>query len=149
VLNSLALKQVGISKETPDPQDGLIERDIETGEPTGLLYRMGDFLSKRIPPLEDRQLEYGVKMANRAQPRRQAKGKIESYPGQITYQPDKIPIDLGGNQSGINIIAYRKLLDYLDISDSNIRFCDYVQQLVLPCEDLLQRFEVDIRWIRP
>jgi SpoVK/Ycf46/Vps4 family AAA+-type ATPase len=35
VLNSLALKQVGISKETPDPQDGLIERDIETGRHQG------------------------------------------------------------------------------------------------------------------
>ena len=64
-------------------------------------------------------------------------------------EPDKIPIDLGGNQSGINIIAYKKLLEYLDITDSNIQFCDYVQQLALPCEELLQRFEVDIRWLRP
>jgi predicted amidohydrolase YtcJ len=46
VLNSLALKLVGISKETADPPDGLIERDIETGEPTGLLYQMSDFLSE-------------------------------------------------------------------------------------------------------
>jgi len=64
-------------------------------------------------------------------------------------EPDKVPIDLGGNQSGINIIAYKKLLEYLDISDNNIQFCDYVQQLALPCEELLQRFEIDIRWIRP
>ena len=64
-------------------------------------------------------------------------------------EPDKVPIDLGGNQSGINIIAYRNLLEYLDISDNNIQFCDYVQQLALPCEELLQRFEVDLRWIRP
>ena len=57
MLNSLALKLVGISKKTPDPPDGLIERDLKTGEPTGLLYGMGDFLSKRIPPLDSQQLD--------------------------------------------------------------------------------------------
>ena len=64
VLNSLALQMVGISNETPDPPDGLIDRDIETGEPTGLLYRMSDFLSKKIPPLENDQLDQGMKIAN-------------------------------------------------------------------------------------
>jgi predicted amidohydrolase YtcJ len=55
---------VGISNETPDPPDGLIDRDTKTGEPTGLLFRMGDFLSKKIPPLESDQLDQGIKMAN-------------------------------------------------------------------------------------
>jgi len=64
VLNSLALKMVGISNETPDPLDGLIDRDIKTGEPTGVLYRMGDFLSRKIPPLENHQLDQGIKKAN-------------------------------------------------------------------------------------
>lgn len=65
VLNSLALKLTGISKETPDPEGGLIDRDIMTGEPTGLLYGMSDFLSKLIPPLDNHQLEHGIKLANR------------------------------------------------------------------------------------
>ena len=65
VLNSFALRLVGISEETPDPAGGLIDRNIETGEPTGLLYRMGDFLSKRIPPLDDQPLNQGMKLANR------------------------------------------------------------------------------------
>ena len=64
VLNSLALKMVGISNETPDPPDGLIDRDVKTGEPTGLLFRMGDFLSRKIPPLENDQLDEGMKIAN-------------------------------------------------------------------------------------
>jgi hypothetical protein len=64
VLNSLALEMVGISNETPDPADGLIDRDIKTGQPTGVLYRMGDFLSSKIPPLENHQLDQGMKIAN-------------------------------------------------------------------------------------
>ncbi len=64
VLNSLALTLVNISKETADPTDGLIDRDIETGEPTGLLYGMGDYLAKLIPPIDHDQMELGVKLAN-------------------------------------------------------------------------------------
>jgi predicted amidohydrolase YtcJ len=65
VLNSLALKIVGISKETPDPPEGLIDRDMETGEPTGILYGMGDILAKAIPPLDMDQIKEGVKLATR------------------------------------------------------------------------------------
>jgi predicted amidohydrolase YtcJ len=64
VLNSLALQMVAISNETPDPPDGLIDRDIKTGEPTGILFRMGDFLSKKIPPLENDQLDEGIRIVN-------------------------------------------------------------------------------------
>jgi predicted amidohydrolase YtcJ len=64
VLNSLALKLTGISQYTPDPPGGLIERDLESGEPTGVLYGMGDFLSKRIPPLDRQQIDEGITLAN-------------------------------------------------------------------------------------
>jgi predicted amidohydrolase YtcJ len=64
VLNSLALKRVGISKETGDPEGSIIERDLITGEPTGLLWEMGDFLSDRIPALAPAELAKGVQMAN-------------------------------------------------------------------------------------
>ena len=37
VANSYALKAAGVTKETPNPQDGRIDRDLETGEPTGIL----------------------------------------------------------------------------------------------------------------
>lgn len=65
VLNSLALKLAGISKETADPPEGLIDRDIETGEPTGLLFGMSDELTKVVPPLEYNQMEQGIKLADR------------------------------------------------------------------------------------
>jgi predicted amidohydrolase YtcJ len=64
VLNSLALNRVGISKQTPDPPGGLIDRDSQNGEPTGLLFEMREHLSKHIPPLEKNELERGIKKAN-------------------------------------------------------------------------------------
>jgi uroporphyrinogen decarboxylase len=63
--------------------------------------------------------------------------------------PDKVPIDFGGNQSSIHIKAYKRLIEYLDISDKDIQYSDFVQQIAIPCEDLLQRFEVDTRYVRP
>ena len=37
-VNSKALEIAGITKDTPDPADGRIERDPDTGEPTGTLH---------------------------------------------------------------------------------------------------------------
>lgn len=64
VLNSLALRIVGISMETADPPGGLIDRDIKSGEPTGLLYEMGQFLSEHLPPMDRQDLLRGVALAN-------------------------------------------------------------------------------------
>lgn len=37
-LNSCALELAGITKKTPDPEGGSIEKDPDSGEPTGMLY---------------------------------------------------------------------------------------------------------------
>ncbi len=60
--------------------------------------------------------------------------------------PDRVPIDLGGNQTGIHKLAYQALLDHLGIRDEMV-IMDAVQQLAQPCEALLQRFHVDTRYI--
>ena len=60
--------------------------------------------------------------------------------------PDRVPIDLGGFQTGIHKRAYAELLDYLGIQDE-IKTLDPVQQLAVPCEALLERFRVDTRYI--
>jgi predicted amidohydrolase YtcJ len=66
VLNSLALSLAGISVETPDPPGGLIDRDLTTGEPNGILFEMlGYIREKVIPPLSDEELSEGVALANR------------------------------------------------------------------------------------
>jgi uroporphyrinogen decarboxylase len=64
-------------------------------------------------------------------------------------EPDKVPLDLGGNQSSIHVKAYQKLLEYLNIEDDHIRFADFVQQIADPCEEILKRFKIDIRYVRP
>ena len=66
VLNSLALKLVGINRFTPDPPGGLIERDLKTGEPTGLLFEMGELLAGRIPKGSSARIDCGVIQASRA-----------------------------------------------------------------------------------
>jgi uroporphyrinogen decarboxylase len=60
--------------------------------------------------------------------------------------PDRIPIDLGGNQTGIHKFAYRDLIAHLGIQDE-LNVMDAVQQLVKPCEAVLERFHVDTRYI--
>ena len=65
VLNTVALTAVGISIETPDPADGVIDRDLDTGEPSGLLMEMDDYLDGRIPPLRENELRRGVQQVGR------------------------------------------------------------------------------------
>jgi predicted amidohydrolase YtcJ len=48
--NTLALKLAGISKETKDPPGGLIVRDPQTGEPTGVLKDAAQELVERAIP---------------------------------------------------------------------------------------------------
>jgi len=61
-------------------------------------------------------------------------------------QPDRVPIDLGGFQTGIHVKAYNNLLDYWGLQEK-IQIMDPVQQLAKPSETVLQRFHVDIRYI--
>ena len=48
VLNSCALELLDISRDNPDPADGIIDREEATREPTGLLFEMGGYLSRAI-----------------------------------------------------------------------------------------------------
>lgn len=64
VLNTLALELVGITDESGDPPGGMIDRALDTGEPTGILYGMGDYLSARIPPAGEEEIDRGMEGAN-------------------------------------------------------------------------------------
>jgi predicted amidohydrolase YtcJ len=67
VLNSLGLALAGISAETPDPPGGLIDRELGTGEPSGLLFGMNSYLNEKvIPPLGEKELKQGIKLVNQS-----------------------------------------------------------------------------------
>jgi uroporphyrinogen decarboxylase len=60
--------------------------------------------------------------------------------------PDRVPIDLGGFQSGIHKKAYMDLLAYLG-KQEEIIMLDPVQQLVRPSEEILAMLKVDFRYV--
>jgi uroporphyrinogen decarboxylase len=61
--------------------------------------------------------------------------------------PDRVPIDLGGNQTGIHKNAYRNLVAHLGLKE-DVQILDAVQQLAVPSEAVLERLRVDTRYIR-
>jgi uroporphyrinogen decarboxylase len=61
-------------------------------------------------------------------------------------EPDRVPIDLGGNQTGIHKGAYADLLQHLGI-EHDFEIMDPIQQLARPCEEVLERFHVDTRYV--
>jgi predicted amidohydrolase YtcJ len=59
--NSLALARAGITRDTPDPPGGTIERDPSTGEPTGVLKERAQYLVKpRDPHVSEEALEKNI-----------------------------------------------------------------------------------------
>ncbi|MFC2013513.1 amidohydrolase [Chloroflexota bacterium] len=65
VLNSMALSLAGITRETPDPEGGIIDRDLDTGEPNGLLFEMVGYIREKVlPPLAEGELAKGIASVN-------------------------------------------------------------------------------------
>jgi len=66
VLNSRALALVGITNETQEPDGGMIDRDIQSGQPSGMLFEMNDFIDRKVPPISPAEMERGVRLADNA-----------------------------------------------------------------------------------
>jgi uroporphyrinogen decarboxylase len=65
-------------------------------------------------------------------------------------EPNRVPLDLASTQvTGISLAAYNKLCDHIEFADEQPRICDAIQQIVIPHNDLLQRFGVDTRGLWP
>jgi uroporphyrinogen decarboxylase len=66
------------------------------------------------------------------------------------HEPDRIPFDLGSTQvTGIHVIAYRNLRQALNLSPVEVQLCDYIQQLALLDDDVIERLGVDVRGLFP
>jgi len=61
-------------------------------------------------------------------------------------EPDRVPIDLGGFQTGIHKKAYEDLLKHLKLQEV-VQILDPVQQIVVPSEAVLKRFHADVRYV--
>jgi predicted amidohydrolase YtcJ len=62
-VNSKALELAGVTRDTPDPEDGRIERDPD-GTPTGTLHEgAGDLVERLLPPTTDATLSEGLRLA--------------------------------------------------------------------------------------
>lgn len=60
-------------------------------------------------------------------------------------EPDKVPVDCGAMRStSIMGVAYNKLKKYLGIKDGETKIYDMVQQLAIPEEWYLDRYEIDV-----
>ncbi len=64
VLNSPAMAIVGISNETPEPPGAIIDRELSTGEPNGVLFGMGPYLSRIVPSMNIDDQNHWVKQAD-------------------------------------------------------------------------------------
>jgi uroporphyrinogen decarboxylase len=64
--------------------------------------------------------------------------------------PDRVPFDLGSTQiTGIHVMAYRNLRQALGLPSVEVQLCDYIQQLALPDDDVIERLGVDVRGLFP
>jgi len=64
-VNSRALELARITRETPDPPDGRIERDAH-GDPSGTLHEGAmDLVDKLMPPVAQEEWEEGLRVAQR------------------------------------------------------------------------------------
>lgn len=64
VLNSLALERVGIGMSFSEPPGSTVARELDSGEPSGLLFEMEDYLDGKIPSASREETEAALKSAS-------------------------------------------------------------------------------------
>lgn len=65
VLNTMALERVGIGDSFSEPPGGTVERELDTGSPSGLLLEMQDYLEDRTSAYSAEEIESSVETASR------------------------------------------------------------------------------------
>jgi predicted amidohydrolase YtcJ len=105
-VNSAALKTAGITKDTTTPEGGVIERDPETGEPSGTLRENAmDLINNVLPPFTVEQLKEGI----RAYADTAAKEGITTVHDPMLILPNETATLLGAGFLRNNIAAFSQL----------------------------------------
>ena len=65
VMNTMAMRKLGFSEYSVDPPKGVIDREEESGFPSGLFLDMGEYIGKSMIPYRDQsELQEGIILAN-------------------------------------------------------------------------------------
>ena len=65
VLNTMALERVGIGDSFSEPPGATVERELDTGSPSGLLLEMQDYLENRTSAHSVKEIESSVRVASK------------------------------------------------------------------------------------
>lgn len=60
VANTMAMELAGITRNTPQPQGGVIQKDPRTGDLTGLLEEVGGMVGRLIPPQTPAEIQQAI-----------------------------------------------------------------------------------------
>ncbi len=104
-VNSKALEIAGITKETPDPPSGRIDRDPQTGEPVGSLQETAmNLVGEHLPAITDEEIEEGLRYALKL---------LNAY-GITSFQDAEV--DLEGDTAYRSLDAYRSVDESGDLT---------------------------------
>ena len=121
VANSTALSLAGISKDTADPDGGRLDRDPQTGEPTGVLRELAQTMVKTlIPPYTVAEFKEGILAACDQLARWGITSFHDAAVGReamIAYQEllaeNRLPLRVGMMIPGIPLLEFPGYLDEL------------------------------------
>jgi uroporphyrinogen decarboxylase len=64
-------------------------------------------------------------------------------------EPDRVPVDLGGRQTTFMVETYEQFKSHLGINDLPTKMMSHKWQTVYVDEQILNRFSIDCRHVRP
>lgn len=64
-------------------------------------------------------------------------------------QPDRVPMDLGGRQTTLSVLAYEALKKHIGLDHLPTQVMAHTWQTAFIDEEVLERFDIDTRHIRP
>lgn len=119
VANSYALKLAGITKDTPNPEGGLIVKDPKTGEPTGVLKDNAMSLINKIIPDPTSEENYTALSASLEEAKRLGITSVQD----ITYQAALDAYKKAKDEGKLSCRIYSRwpAVDYKFLVEQNIK----------------------------